>query len=190
MNINIDKIKLIIVYILLFIMFILLLVGVIYAVKNYDAGERFEIKNFDPTITINEDQLDTVNQPTPGLPIIYTNLPKTSDTITSVNLKTFKKLFQTSQKSIVYLTKDECSHCEAYKPLLIQVLEDNGLFAYEININKLSAKDKKDLANYIDYDGFPTTYVIRNGKATHSLTGTVDKDTLQAYIDYFYIREN
>jgi len=185
-----NKIKLSIIYILLFVIFILLLVGVMYAIRNYNSDDIFTIENFDSTVTIASDQLDAISQPNPGLPLTLDSLPKTSNTIEDINVKTLKKLFQTTQKSLLLLVKDDCSYCSQYEPIITKVLEDNELNAYRINISDLSDKEMQEMINYIDYDGTPTTYVIKDGVAKHTITGIVDENTLNAFIDYFYTRDN
>ena len=62
--------------------------------------------------------------------------------------------------------------------------------AYKINISDLTNDELSELYNYIDFNGTPTTYIISNGKAIHTYTGTADQDTLSSFIDYFYIRNN
>ena len=190
MKFDLEKIRYAIVYILLFIMFVLLLVGVVYAIKHYNADQKINIKDFDTYYTISEDQLDIIAQPAPGLPLTLNTLPKTVGTITEIDFKNVKKLFQNKKKSIMILVSDICDSCKNYYKTLEEVLEDQGLFVYKVNLSKLSTKEMKELKEYIDYDGLPTTYIINKGKAQHSLTGSVDKETLEAFIDYFYTREN
>ena len=184
------NIRLYIIYFLLFIILCLVIFGVFYAIKNHNRSEIMTLDGTNVKHTINSNQLDQIDLPTNNLPLIYDKLPETNNTIEDIDFKTFKKLFQTKGKSILILVKDGCSFCDQYIPLANDLLNELNLNAYKINTTNLSDKNAKELYNYIDYDGTPTTYIINDGNAKHTLTGIVDKETLKAFIDYFYTRNN
>lgn len=184
------NIKTYIILVLLTIIVGLIIFGVFYAIKNHNRSEIMTLDNIDIKRTIGNNQLDVIKQPTVNLPLIYDKLPEVKSTIQEISYKTFNKLFQTKGKSILIIVKDECSFCDEYLPIVEETFKELNINAYKINLTKLSSNEIKDILNYIDYDGTPTTYILNNGSAKHSLTGTVDKDTLKAYIDYFYTRDN
>ena len=185
-----DNVRLYTILVLLLIVIFLIVYGVLYASKNYNREDIMTLDNFSARYTISKDQLDTISMPSPNLDLIYNELPKTTSTIEEIDLKTIKKIFQTNKKSILVLVKNDCSFCEEYLPKFEEALKSYNISSYKINISNISSDDFKELYNYIEFDGTPTTYVIDKGKATHSLSGTVDIDTLKAFIDYFYIRNN
>lgn len=184
------SIKLYTVLFLLLVIFTLTIYGVFYAIKNHNRSEIMTLDNIDIKRTISSDQLDTIKLPTVKLSLVYDKLPQTSGTITEINYKTFTKLFQTKGKSILILAKDGCAYCEEYLRVADELFNKLNINVYEINISKLDKKSSSDIFNYIDYDGTPTTYVIDNGTAKHTLTGLVDAETLNAFVDYFYTRNN
>ena len=184
------NIKTYVVVFLLLIIIGLVIYGVFYAIKNHNRSEIMTLDNTKVNRTINSDQLDQVKLPVVNLPLIYDSLPETSNTVNDIDFKTFKKLFQTKGKSILFLVKDDCSFCSEYEPITEETLKELNIKGYKINVSNLTKNNKNELYNYIDYDGTPTTYIIDNGTAKHSLTGIVDKDTLKAFIDYFYTRNN
>ena len=189
-KINKDNIKLYSILLLMLLVIALVVYAVLYATKNYNRGDIMTLENFSAKYTINKDQLDAINMPNPNLTLSYNELPKTKNTIDEIDIKTLNRLFQTTKKSILVLVKDDCSYCEDYLPKLEESLNSYQISAYKININNLSDSEFKNIYNYIDFDGTPTTYIIDNGKAIHTLSGTVDEETLNAFIDYFYIRNN
>ena len=175
---------------LLLIVVCLVVYGVIYASKNYNRGDIMTLKTNNIKKTLKSDQLDVLPQPNPALPLAYKELPKADKTINEIDYKTFKKIFQTEGKSLLVLVKDGCAFCERYLPVFENTLSELNIKAYKINITNLSESNLVDIFKYIDYDGTPTTFTIINGKATHSLTGLVDSETLKAFIDYYYLRNN
>lgn len=185
-----NDLKIIMIIILLLISIFLIVYGVNFAIKNYNRDDIMTLKNFDAKHTINSNQLDNISMPTPNLKIIYSELPKTSNTIENIDLKTVKKLFQTDKKSILILVKDDCTYCDDLLKNFEEVLKNSNLNAYKINVDELTVNQLNELYNYINFDEAPTTYIINNANVKHSLSGTADKETINAFIDYFYIRNN
>lgn len=164
--------------------------GAFYAFKHKDDGAVLKKGSLDAHYYGSKESIDSVPQPTPNVKVNLTTSPNTKGTITEINYDTFKKLFQTSNKSILILVKDGCSFCEDFEPKVTKALKDNNAFAYKINLTKLSTDEIKDIHNYVGYDGTPMTYIIQNGKATHSFSGTTEEETISAFIEYFYVRNN
>jgi thiol-disulfide isomerase/thioredoxin len=164
--------------------------GVYYTVKHYNDGNIVKTGNLDVQFTADASQVDGLDLPNPNIKITLDTLPATTGTLTEIDFKTMTKLFATSQASILALEKTGCSYCEDFEPKFISALEDANVTAYKINISNFTSDELSKLYNYLDFNGTPTTYVIKNGVAVHSYTGTADKETLGAFIDYFYIRNN
>ena len=169
---------------------VLVIVGVTYALKNNNNDYVISSGDLPVTFTGSASNVDGITLPDPNVTVSTDTLPKTTGTLTTINFSTFKKLFQTSKKSILALEKTDCSYCEDYEPKFIAALEDLEVTAYKINLSDLTNDELSELYNYLDFNGTPTTYIIENGKAIHSYSGTADQDTLSSFIDYFYIRNN
>ena len=186
---NIDKRKCMIIVLLVLIVG-LLIFGSIYAIKNHNRDDIKTFNSNDIKYTLTKGQLDGTKQPEVNVDVKYYILPETKSTLEEINVDTLKRLFQTEKKSLVIVSRDDCSACLEYKPMLTKVLDKYGISAYDINLSKLSENDIKELFNYIVYDVTPATYVIANSKVNHILEGSVDEDTLISFIDYFYYRNN
>ncbi|MBE6158753.1 MAG: thioredoxin family protein [Firmicutes bacterium] len=186
---NIDKKKIGIIILLVLIVG-LLVFGVIYAIKNHNRDDIKTYNNNNVKYTLSAGQLDGTSQPEVKVDVKYYILPETKSTLEEINVDTLKRLFQTEKKSLVIVSREDCSACMEYKPMLTKVLEKLGMSAYEINLSKLSDDETKELFKYIDYEVTPATYVIANSKVNHILEGSVDEDTLLSFIDYFYYRNN
>lgn len=185
-----DKKQMIAIYILGIIGIILICFGAYYAIKHRNDGDTIGQGKIDIKFTNDPTSIDAVKQPNPNVKVTLTTSPDTKGYLTEINLSTFKKLFETSNKSLLVLEKDDCEYCKDFEPKYIEALKENSAYSYKINISKLSAKEVSELYQYIDFTGTPTTYVIENGYATHTYTGTTDKETISAFIEYFYVRNN
>ena len=113
---------------------------------------------------------------------------KPSATLNDIDFKTMKKLFQTTKKSILIIKKDNCSYCEEFLPEASKALEEMDVVAYTLNLTNLTLNESKSLLKYIYFEGTPTTFIIDQGKVSHVFNGATSKETLQAFIDLYYVR--
>ena len=185
-----DKKQLIAISIIGIVGIVLIIYGVYYAFKHKDDGDTIGKGSINVQFTNDPSAIDAITQPTPDVKVTLTTSPETTGYLTEINLSTLKKLFETSNKSLLILVKDDCEYCKDFEPKYLEALKENSAYSYKINVSKLSGKDMSELYKYIDFTGTPTTYVIENGKATHTYTGRTDKDTISAFIEYFYVRNN
>ena len=158
-----------------------------YAIKHKDDGEVLSTNKVNVSFSA-AGQLDVVTMPNPKQNITLKSLPETTDTLTEINFNTFKKLFMTTKKSILAVEKNNCAYCADYEPKMIEALNENDVKAYKLNISNLSTEELFKIYDFINFTGTPTTFIIENGKVTHSFSGTTDKETLSAFIEYFYVR--
>lgn len=164
--------------------------GVYYAINNYNAGQIVSVNENEVKYTLTSNQLDDLEQPKRDEVTKDKNLPDTNDTLTELDFKNFKNLFNTSKKSILILIRTGCSYCEKYEPILKEALDYYNIKAYKINISNIDDLDALKLYDYINFTGTPTTYIIEKGNVTHTITGSTDLDTTKAFIEYFYLNNN
>ncbi len=175
---------------MLVVIVILLGVGVVYAVKNYNKDDIVTVNTSDIKYTLSSNQLDSVKQPEVKVDVKYYVLPEAKNTLEYIDFNTLVKLFQNQKRSIVVLSDSTCSSCAEYLPLLTSALEKYNAHAYVIDFTKLAGYEVIDLKKYIAFEGTPTTYIISNSKVDHVLTGSADIETISAFVDYFYVRNN
>ena len=168
----------------------LVIFEVIYAFKNYNRDDIYTVDTKGFQYTLQEGQLDGIEQPKVNVEVKYYILPEAKSTLEYINVDTLKKLFQNEKKSIVVYSDENCGNCARYLPKLEKILEALGYHAYVLDKSKLSADELSELLKYIDFEGTPTTYIIANSKVNHTLTGDVEEDVITSFIDYFYIRNN
>ena len=82
---------------------------------------------------------------------------------------------------ILVVTKDGCSYCESYKPVLQDVLVEYDIVGYELNQTTLTSKEDQNTYEELvpNITGTPTTVFFKNGEETtvsNRLVGAVKRD--------------
>lgn len=78
----------------------------------------------------------------------------------------FEKKIKNKDDFILVITQTNCPHCEAYKPVLKDVLTEYDITAYEINTKKLNEEENAKFREIVAFSGTPTTVFFRNGEET------------------------
>lgn len=121
-----------------------------------------------------------------GIGIFYLTKPEEqkqeSKNLVTVSGEEFKKKIENKDSFILVVSKDGCSFCEQYYPVLISVLEKYDITAYRINLTKLSKEEIAYLNDIANVSGTPTTVFITNGEEKTTLNrlvgGGITKKTL------------
>lgn len=91
-------------------------------------------------------------------------------------------LMSEDQDFILLISQTYCSHCIAFKPIYNEVLKENNLTGYEIDLLTLTEKQEEQLEGLIqDIEGTPTTVFFKDGKElSHStrIIGGLSKEEL------------
>lgn len=99
-----------------------------------------------------------------------------------LNYTELKEKIDNKDDFILVITKTDCSHCEAYKPRLKDVLAKYDINAYEIALDKLSDDEKKVFNEIANVSGTPNTVFFKNGEettTTNRLVGDIqDEETI------------
>lgn len=178
-----NKLKIISVAVLTLLAVGLIVFTVYYLISNKDTNKvttKFE------EATSHAKQIDQVPIKDIDSKITLDTLPKTDGVLTKLKFQDFTKLFQTSKRSILVVTRTGCSYCEEFLPQLKNALGNLGISAYEVNMSNLGQNES--LGKYIVVTGTPITYIIENGNVTHTFSGSTDTKTIEAFLDLYYIR--
>ena len=83
---------------------------------------------------------------------------------------------------ILVITREGCSHCAEYMPVLTNVLRDNQVTGYYVDLATLSDGDKKYLNSIANVSGTPTTIFIEDGEektVVNRIVGTATRSTIE-----------
>lgn len=177
--------------VLMVLMIIMILGGCIYLFSQRNNLEQIDYPTIDEESDYGNSLINQDKQPEPDVNVSDdTKLPSLTDTLTNINYNDFKKLFESTKKSMVVVVKDGCSFCKAFLPTLEDALNSLVQKIYVLNTSNLSIDEKKDLGNYIYIEGTPTTYVIKNGSVTGAIEGNKSEEIIKSWIELFYVRNN
>lgn len=97
--------------------------------------------------------------------LLFTGCDKAKESyLKNISYKELSEKMENKEEFFFVVTQDGCSHCEDFIPVLEEVLNENKVTGYNLNMSKLSESEKDKLDELFDVDGTPTTIFIKDGK--------------------------
>ncbi len=138
---------------------------------NYDYKDKEEIEKTKRPPVIEKKPIE--KEPVKGTETEYSNIKE----IKPSDLKNIKG------KYILVLTGTTCPHCKTYKPILNEILVENNLEAYEIDMWVLEEDDKKLVTDVTgDVYGVPTTVIVEDGKQISRKEGSLSESNAKDFL--------
>lgn len=103
--------------------------------------------------------------------------------LTQMTFKEFKNKLDNKDSFLVLFTQTNCSHCIAFKPVISEVIEEDDLTIYELNIETFTMDEWNELTELVSVSGTPTLTYIKDGLEKNSLVGNRDKKSIQSFLD-------
>lgn len=87
---------------------------------------------------------------------------------------------ESGEKFMLLISQTGCGHCISFKPVFNDVLKENNLISYEINLTRLSLSERNLLDGLVRVSGTPTTVVFENGVENNNyrIVGNASKDKI------------
>lgn len=103
-----------------------------------------------------------------------------SNNVKTIGYDELSDLIKNKETFILEVSQDGCSHCAEYKPIFEDVLKENKLKAYNLNITYISEEDYNKFDKKYEFEGTPTTMFFKDGKEVLSsrIVGTTSKTKL------------
>ena len=103
-----------------------------------------------------------------------------------VTLDEYLDLVKGPEKSIILVARPTCSYCEAFAPILSEVIDDLGLTINYIDTDKFSSDDWTTFNESLDYLsenewGTPLTLIVQNGEVVDVNQGYVELDDIKTF---------
>lgn len=101
------------------------------------------------------------------------------DNLEEISRTEFSNILDKNDRSVIFISENNCSYCERVKPILGKIASQNNLKIYSLDATK--NKDKiSDMIKDIGYkDGLtntPFVLIVDNGKYIDSIVGLADMD--------------
>ncbi len=107
---------------------------------------------------------------------------ETVSILKEIGLDEYKELINTEERFIILYSQTSCSHCIAYRPVFTSVLAEYNLEAYELDIQKLSSKEREEFRQLVSVPSTPYTSFVVEGKdsgAENAIRGNQSKDIIK-----------
>ncbi len=89
--------------------------------------------------------------------------------ISSIEYKDLIKKFDNKETFILYIGSSECSQCKSFSPKFETVITDYNIKdVYELDLSKLSDKDKLKFNTFVNVSGTPNVVFITKGEEANS----------------------
>ena len=111
-----------------------------------------------------------------------------SDYLVNLTLDELEKKVADKESFILVITQTDCAHCKQYKPILIDVLEEYKITAYEFDQQTLAHEENGNLVYdqeqlgrlkaIANVSGTPTTIFIEKGEeksTTNRIIGSAER---------------
>lgn len=112
--------------------------------------------------------------------------------IKDINLDKFKEMVANKETFAVYVGNEDCSHCTAYMPTLLKVLEDYDITIYHVDNSQLTEKELGEFSTYVNITGTPTIAFLVEGEEKSTLSrisGQVSEEqTIKKFKSNGYIK--
>ena len=83
---------------------------------------------------------------------------------TEISYLELKEKIESKEKFVLFIGKQDCSHCQKYKTTINKVVEEYKVEIYHIDLSKLTAEEIAYISSRFPFSGTPTTIIVENGK--------------------------
>ena len=110
------------------------------------------------------------------------NYDTKNDALDEISYNQFKKMIENEKTFLIVFTQTGCSHCTAFKPTINEIIEEEKINIYELDIGLLTQDEWNELTEMVSVTGTPTLTSIKNGMESDDLVGNRDKDTVLEFL--------
>ncbi len=103
-----------------------------------------------------------------------------SSNFKSISYNELKSKLKGNETFFFVVVKDGCRYCESYEPIVEEVLKENDITAYKLNLSELSDDDFDTFYSEFKVDSTPTTIFSEEGKISlmKRIEGSISKEKL------------
>lgn len=90
--------------------------------------------------------------------------PRNGSYLLEINYDELNTLINSKEDFFFEVVQDGCSYCQAFTPKLAEVLNENKVIGYQLNLSNLSENDRIEFDKNFNVTGTPNTIFMTNGK--------------------------
>ena len=107
--------------------------------------------------------------------------------VEEIDYAKFEELFKGQTNSLVLFARPTCGYCVQFMPVLNEVIEENGLKVYYLDITNMTEENEtaiRALDPFFEenYGYTPALAYVGNGKVAANNVGYIEKDGLESFL--------
>lgn len=107
---------------------------------------------------------------------------------TEITYSQYEEKLKQEKPFLLVIVRDGCGYCEQYEPIVREVVEENKVPVYYINLSNINEDEFNNLSKSNSYLkknnwGTPTTLLLQGKTVIDSIGGYVEKNTLKVFIE-------
>ena len=117
--------------------------------------------------------------------VLITGCNNESYGLKKINYNKLQEKMSNKDTFVLYIGSRNCSVCVNFEPTVKEVVSENKIIIYKLDIADFSKEEKTSLQETFDFRGTPTIVYLSNGEETsvlNRLEGAVPKSTLIDYL--------
>lgn len=120
-------------------------------------------------------------------PVTKTEEKKPVEDMTiKIDIDDYEDILEKESQFLVYISKTGCGACQTFEPTLNEVLYDQGLKAYKLDLADFEKKDFGTFEKYFEISGTPTLALVQDKKVAQMLVGNKDFTTTVMWVRAYY----
>ena len=108
----------------------------------------------------------------------------------AINYNDFQTKIENKESFILFMWQTGCGHCETFKPTLNEVIKQNNVLVYSIDLSELSDLEYSKIQNKTFIKGTPTMVYIKEGSVqpTKLVGDKSEKEVVEFFEKYEIIK--
>lgn len=110
-----------------------------------------------------------------------------SKLVPTIEADKFFEMVDAKEDFVLIYGQASCSYCEAYKPVVAEVMKDGyeDVPVYYIDGDYLTETDKSSVTSYLDVTSTPTSYIFVGGSIVETSEGKKEVSTTKNFFDLY-----
>ena len=115
--------------------------------------------------------------------IIFLTGCTNNNPITNIDYNKLETMINNKESFILEIVQTGCSHCEEFTPRFKNILKNNNIETYSLNLYNLTKDEKNKFNDLTTISGTPTVLFFENGKETSNrIYGAVNDDKIKEHL--------
>jgi len=109
---------------------------------------------------------------------------KAKKELQEITFEEYNTKINNEEDFVLYIGSTNCGHCSSFKPKLEEVINENNVDVYYLDISKITDQEYSKLKNKVFLTGTPTTtYFVKGKYGADKIVGDKDKNEIVSFLE-------